>query len=474
MPFCQVADNCTVQSPQEDLISLAPAHGVNVAQPDVTLMLDMQGVIQDVALSNEVSNEPVDDWRGRPWVDTVGAIGSGKVLRMMEHARESGVSAFRQVTQRFPSGLELPMEYTIVRLGGKAGLIAIGRSLKAVAELQSRLIAAQQSMEQDYWKLREAETRYRILFDASNEAVLLLKADSLQVLEANPAAIRSLGLARGQSFHLDIAPEEQEALQTMLGRTRQNGRAPTTILHVGPDREQWTVRASMMTAEPGPMFMVQLTPVGSLTSGPPREEEASVEDLVDRLPDAFVVIDRDGVIRRANRAFLDLVEVGAEGAVIGEKLARWLSRPGADVPVLLSSLNRHGSVRMFATSVQGELGADIPVEVSAVGTASGRPSHVALVIRDVSRRLSANDNSASLQASFAAIIEQTGKTSLRTLVKEAVGLIERHYIAAALELSAGNRTVAAEILGLSRQGLYQKLAYYEMDRHSRQEAESVE
>ena len=44
---------------------------------------------------------------------------------------------------------------TTVRLGGKAGLIAIGRNLQAVAELQSRLIAAQQAMEQEYWKLRE-------------------------------------------------------------------------------------------------------------------------------------------------------------------------------------------------------------------------------------------------------------------------------------------------------------------------------
>ena len=68
------------------------------------------------------------------------------------------------------------MEYTAVRLGGDAGLLAIGKSLQAVAELQSRLVAAQQAMERDYWKLREIETRYRVLFDASNEAVLLVAA----------------------------------------------------------------------------------------------------------------------------------------------------------------------------------------------------------------------------------------------------------------------------------------------------------
>ena len=453
---------------------MASASGVNIAQPDVTLVLDMQGVIQEVALSNEISNEHVDDWRGRPWVDTFGEIGSSKVLRMVEHARESGVSAFRQVTQRFPSGLELPMEYTVVRLGRKAGLIAIGRSLKAVAELQSRLIAAQQSMEQDYWKLREAEARYRLLFDASNEAVLLLNADTLQVIEANPAAIRSLGLFRSHTFHLDLPAEEQESLRTMLGRVRQNGRAPSTILHIGPAREQWVVRACLMTAEHGPMFMMQLSSVAGMPASASPAEQTSFEEFVERLPDAFILIDRDGVIRRANRTFLDMVQVGAEHAVRGEKLSRWMSRPGADPKVLLANLNRHGSVRLFSTSLQGELGGDTQVEVSAVGAPASRPSQIALVLRDVSRRLPASRGEADLQAAFADIILQTGKMTLRSLVKEAVALVERHYIGAALEMSEGNRTAAAEILGLSRQALYQKLAQYGMDGLSREEAESAD
>jgi len=147
---------------------------VSINQPDITLVLDLKGVIQKVTLAGEVSTERVDPWLGRPWVETVDEAGSGKIRRIVEEARSEGLSAFRQVNQRFPSGRELPIEYTTIRLGGRAGLLAVGRSLRAVAELQSRLIAAQQAMERDYWKLREVETRYRLLFDTSSEAVLLL------------------------------------------------------------------------------------------------------------------------------------------------------------------------------------------------------------------------------------------------------------------------------------------------------------
>src|SRR3954469_19087989 len=81
-------------------ISLIP--GGSIAQPDVTLLLDLDGVIQGVTLSNEISNEAVEEWRGPPWFETVADMGGSKVLRMVEDARESGVSAYRQVNQRFP------------------------------------------------------------------------------------------------------------------------------------------------------------------------------------------------------------------------------------------------------------------------------------------------------------------------------------------------------------------------------------
>jgi len=166
---------------------------MTLTQPDVTLLLDMDGVIRDVTLSTHMSGESADNWLGRRWDETVVDVGGDKIKRMIEDARTKGISAFRQVTQRFPSGVEVPMEYTTVLLGGHAGLLAIGKNLQAVAELQSRLVAAQQTMERDYWKLRDIETRYRVLFDASNEAVVLIRAANLRLVEANPAATSSSG-----------------------------------------------------------------------------------------------------------------------------------------------------------------------------------------------------------------------------------------------------------------------------------------
>ncbi|MDP2412187.1 MAG: transcriptional regulator PpsR [Pseudolabrys sp.] len=438
---------------------------IHVTQPDVTLFLNLDGVIREATLSSALSEEGVQSWLGQPWPETVGDLGGEKIRRMVEDARATGMSAFRQVTQRFPSGLELPMEYTTVLLGGHAGLLAIGKSLQAVAELQSRLITAQQSMERDYWKLRDVETKYRLLFDASQEPAILLNASSLRITEANPAAVQAMGLGTqksvaGRPFVTEIAAADREPFQAMLLRVREQGKAPGIVIHLGKEQKPWLVRCSLMSSEPNLVMMLQLTPGWTGHMPAVQQEAISIDDLIERLPDAFIVLDKSGIIRRANRAFLDLVEAGTKGSVVGENLTRWLWRPGADLNVLLANVERHGSVRMFTTTIQGERGTTTEVEISAAGNSETDLQYLGVVIRDIGRRIGRTTEDGNLRAELGAVAERIGKTPLRKLVKETVGLVERHYVQSALGLANDNRTVAAELLGLSRQSLYAKLNRY--------------
>lgn len=442
---------------------------MNVAEPDITLLLDMEGVIREATLSGSLAERGVEAWLGRPWTETVVDAGEDKVRRIVEDARSSGISAFRQITQRLPSGREVPVEYTTVLLGGRSGLLAIGKNLQAVAELQSRLIAAQQAMERDYWKLRDVETRYRLLFHTSTEPVLLIRASDFRLADANPAAMEALGIAlkgqdspAGRDFLEEAPREDRDSLQAMLQRVREQGKAPGIVMHFGSERKAWLARASVLTAEAGQVFLVQLCPVGAQPPFFAEPDAPSVEELIERLPDGFIVINREGVIRRANQAFLDMVEVGAKGSVLGERLGRWLWRPGADLAVLLATVQRQGYVRLFSTGLRGELGSEIEVEISAAGGGDDDGRHVAILLRDVTRRLSPVADASLLMTALGPIAEQIGKTSLRKLVGDTVEIVERHYVRAALNLAGGNRTAAAGLLGLSRQSLYAKLNCYDM------------
>lgn len=437
-------------------------------QPDVTLLLDMEGVIREATLSTAMARENIDAWLGRPWSDVVDGA-SDKIERIMTDTKRSGISAFRQFTQRFPSGLELPMEFTTVLLGGRAGMLAIGKNLQAVAELQARLISAQQTIERDYWKLREIETRYRLVIEDSNEAVLLAKVSDFRIIEANRAATTALAATMrrkdgltGRDFLQEIAQKDRESVEQMLRRTKEQGKAPGILIHLGEDAAPWMLRGSLMTNETTPVFLLQMAPIGR-TLGQNTPEQEDLERMLDHVPDVVATIDDAGVLRRVNRAFVELVEIGSKDAAIGERLGRWLSRPGADISVLISNVQRHGMVRLLSTTVQGELGSETEVEISASSYDQDNERLIVLVLRNVARRLSSNQDSDSLRAALASMNEAVGKTPLRKLVKSTVEVVENHYVRAALQLANGNRTSAAEILGLSRQSLYAKLDRYNLD-----------
>jgi transcriptional regulator PpsR len=446
----------------------------SVAVPDVKIVLDLAGIIQEASFSDVFTGEHPEEWVGRVWSDTVRPSDGVHLERMLDDARSVGVSAFRQIMQRLPSGVEVPIEYTAVRLGKNKGLVAVGKNLRAVTELQNRLIEAQQAMERDYWKLREVETRYRLLFNSSSEAVLLLDPADWSVLELNPAAAQALGLPmhklrseRGGKFLETLLPEDREIFSKMLRQVRERGKAPGILLRLGGNREAWLARASLMASALKEIFLIQLSPSGVPPIEPDGGRDISIDDLVERGPDGFVVIDDQGAILRANRTFLDMVQMGSETSLLGEPLGRWLGRPGADLTVLLANVLRLGAVRLFSTTLHGELGSEVEVEISACGSSENNPRFIGVSLRDVGRRLSAIGHGGSISELLDSLTQQIGKTTLRKLVDDTVELVERHYIEAALELTGGNRTAAAELLGLSRQSLYVKLNRYDLDGHNK-------
>lgn len=131
--------------------------------------------------------------------------------------------------------------------------------------------------------------------------------------------------------------------------------------------------------------------------------------------------------------------------------------------MLLANVARYRFVRMFTTTIQGELGTPTEVEISAAGSSDTGPQYIGVLMRDVGRRIASTGDEKSLRASLGSIAERIGKPPLRKLVKDTVGAVERHYVKSALELANDNRTVAAELLGLSRQSLYAKLNRYGLD-----------
>jgi transcriptional regulator PpsR len=285
----------------------------------------------------------------------------------------------------------------------------------------------------------------------------------------NMAAIRALGLAQGGEMLAEMAAGDHDKLRTMLDRVREQGRAPSILVHVGPTRSAFTVRASLLTTEPGSSYLLQFEPVRARAPTGKDAGTPPLAGLIERMSDGYVVLDHEGMVRRANRAFLDLTQTAVEASVIGKRLGNWLALPGAEA-TLLSGVQRNRAVRLFPATVEGELGTEIAVEITAVGDRDVSPGYYGVLMRDVTRRESqvameeARRPSANgLGEALGLVSEGLGSASMPMMVRDTVEAVERHCIIDALGRVRGNRSAAAELLGISRQSLYAKLDRYSLD-----------
>lgn len=442
------------------------------ASSDLAVLIGPDGAVEEVHRGRAFAEQGTDAWLGRPWGDTVTSETRTKVQGLLREAREEGASRYRQVNQVFRDGVEIPVSYTVVRYDREGRLLALGRDLRALSELQKQLVNAQQALERDYWRLRQVETRYRLLFQRSTEAVLLVEADNRRVVDANEAA----GKAFGRSIRdildaripegMDLDYDESEEVRRHLAQVGDTGRGEPVPITLGPG-SAWWFEASLIREDRSRVFLVHLRPIQMSASDMGSRDLRSLK-LLSNAPDGWVVTDMDARVMGANRAFLDLVQLSSEDEAVGESLGRWLGRPGADLTVLLANLQKFGVVRLFPTTLLGELDLETEVELSGILLQEMDPPGIGIIVRNVSRRLAVDRTARrDLSRTMDELTHQVGKVSLKELVQNTTAIVEAHFIESALELTDDNRTAAAELLGVSRQSLYTKLRRYNLEGPSR-------
>jgi len=285
--------------------SLEPdaAARVVAAAADIALIVDGDGRIRDVFTSNRQLGDVADgEWQGQRWVETVTIESRPKVEELLRVATTSEPIVWREINHASRRAGQLPIRYSAVGVGGAGTILAIGRDLSTIASLQQQVLDTQRSVEQEYARLRQAEARYRLLFQLSDEAVVIVDAETRRILDANPASGRAFGvdpsrlLGRGL---LDVVdPEVVPAIEAGLSAARASSRSdPTTVRLPGGS---YGMSLTQFRHDGRAHVLVRLVAPGAAA---PRAHERTAR-LIEQLPDAFIVTDRDRRILEANAAFL--------------------------------------------------------------------------------------------------------------------------------------------------------------------------
>ena len=449
----------SVRRPQPPDLSALSGWAPELAQTfvslasDIALVLDDGGVIRNVVQgSDEPLTQAAHQWIGRSWADTVTQETRGKVELLLQEVTLTGLARSREINHPLDQGGSLAVAYTAIRLGNNGPLLAVGRDLGAIAAIQQRFLDAQHEMERSYWRARQAEARYRLLFQVATDAVLVVDAQTFEIVEANQAAANLFDLPLeqilGRPAGFGFERISRAAIEDLLASSRASGQ-PTEIRARLLGRITTTsVAATPFRTDEAMRLLLRVRTMDM--PGASADLNATLARLVDSASEGVVVTDSAGGVLLANPAFLKLVRMNTEAAVKGRPLMDWIGVSDEQFASLLAQVRRQGIARRFESRLLSADARMSPVELSAALLTEGDQECIGFTIHQEAQRPGrAEGETETLALALEQVSARVGSAPLPELLRLAANLLERHFISMALERTEGDATKAAGLLGVS-------------------------
>lgn len=436
---------------------------------DLVFVIEPDGTITDLAFQDASLNEwGVDHWVGRALGDIVTPESVDKINNLLQESKTAPMTRRRQVNHAAETKSDLPVAYRIFALDGLKQKLVVGEDYRRIAEIQQRLVQTQFELETEYRKIREAESRYRTIFQKSGQAVIAVDGETGTIIDANLAAAAMLGSKRaklnGDPVANCFARAARPEIVNAINQARHSGSLKTLTAQMAHDEA--TLHLTLEPYRENGRTNLLLT-LARAYDGAPNDAGNPVDKAVlDSFPEALVTTDTKGNILEVNDQFLDLVHVLNKQSMQGRNLNNWLGASNVDMQVLLTRLRDERQIRQFGSIVRDELGEQVAVSVSASRYGEGDNAHIGIFITDAPRREAPltvpSPGSNGESSDFAELV---GRVPLKDLIREASDVIEKMCIEAALRQTENNRASAADMLGLSRQSLYIKLRRHGLENY---------
>lgn len=335
---------------------------------DIALILDEMGVVLYVAPGGSVAvATSAQRWEGLTWWDAVESENSQKLAQLIREVLGTGTGRRREINHQLADASSVSVAYTAIRLGEQGPVLAVGRDLSAIVSIQKRFVQAHQQLERTAGDARQAEARYRQLFQVATDAVVVADAQTLQILEANQAACELFELAAsqlsGRSATFGFEKVSGISVGAMLTHARAQGQGCEIMARLSGRITPVRVSITPFGLDETMRLMLRIRVVEM--PGTAVNLEATLARMVDCSSDGVVVTDATGMVLIANPAFLKLASMNSEQSVRGRPMMDWIGLSQVQFAILLSQVRNQGISTRVVTRLLGADAKVSRVEVSA-------------------------------------------------------------------------------------------------------------
>ena len=430
---------------------------------DLVLVMNSSGLIENVLNGSKPIANNTQSLIGKNWLDTVAADSQPKVNALLKTSEDELEQKWRQVNQWVEGSPSLPIQFSTIFFPKENKLVAIGKDLSSISMLQQKLVDSQQEIERDFANLHAIQNRYVQLFNNIDQAYLIVDSQTLKILEVNKSAgflVGDLKKIQGKLFTNLFPVKDYEAIQAYLADSKSGIMQSSMQSTLENLKENVEISSVLLREGNQNICLVSIKPKSNSTQMSNLNEQTTLlTQAIEDFQDGFVVCSTSGIILTANSTFVSMSQSAHKENILGKSLEVWLGRAGIDLKIILGTVREYGSIKDYATTITADDGSSPrEAQISAVSFISGKLSAVGISIHLISKSVQQpSAKSENLGKNAKELTQLVGKVPLKQIVTETTDIIEKLCILAALELTMSNRASAAELLGLSRQGLYIKM-----------------
>ena len=318
------------------------------------------------------------DYRGHPVIGYVGPVPGSPWFLV---ARMDTSEVYAPLRERL---WEMLLFFGILILAAGAGLLLLWRQ-QSLRYYRGQVAAAQ--------ALRDSETRYRRLFEAARDGILILDAETGVVVDVNPFLVELLGFPREEivgkelwelGFFKDTAASKAHFLELQQKEYIRYEDLPLETA----DGQQFEVEFTSNVYDSGDRRVFQCN-IRDITERRQVETRlAQLAAIVESSDDAILGKTLDGLITSWNAGAERLYGYSAQ-EILGKPVSMLIppDRPD-ELPEILNRIKRGESIRHYETVRQRHDGSqmDVSITVSPIKDASGQIIGASTIARDITAR----------------------------------------------------------------------------------------
>lgn len=429
---------------------------------DIYIILDFEGKIEEIEVFERLSKKNIIiDTNKKNIFDIITDESVPKIKKYINLVSKSKkeLPKFIEINHLSKDKLNsYPISYSLKKID-KNFLIMIGKDLQEISEIQRKLVSSQLQLEKEYEKYKEFDTKYKILLNHSDEAIIIFDKNNGNIKDINIQAKKMLKIQLNDKktlnfFNLLKNSKNKKFREGIISHSKTS-----STFKVRTKKNKKLILKPIIFRTGNELVILCKIKANKKLRKISNNFSENISHFYNFSPDSIVFLTEKGVILDANDSLIQICNVTSLNDLVGKSFSDLIEKGTTDLNIICEETLKQGKIKNFQCRLITAQGLPFNTNIATCSIQSEKKKIIVISIR-IENNIDKNSNQS--EKNNENLLSLVGSAPLKTLVSESSDVVEKICIETALKITRNNKAAAADLLEISRQSLYVKLEKYNL------------